>query len=69
MEMENKKVKLLMSAKDICAYASVSRTTLWRWVRDGKMTPPQKLGSSRFVRWKKEDVDRCLLAMLQPQTV
>lgn len=67
MDWKEKKPKLLMSTKDICAYASVSRTTVWRWVRDGKLARPSKIGE-RFVRWRKEDVDRCLMLMLEPQT-
>ncbi len=50
MSLDNHPARRLLSAKQVCALMSFSRTTLWRKVRDGKFPAPVKTGenSSRF---------------------
>ena len=36
---------------------AVHRTTLWRWVQDGKLPPPTKL-SPRCPRWREDVIAR-----------
>lgn len=42
--------------KQIAAYFSVSRATIWRWVRDGHLPPPTRL-SAGVTRWRWAEVE------------
>lgn len=44
--------------KQVCAVLSIGRSTLWRWVREGRIARPVRIG--RMTRWRISDV-RALL--------
>jgi predicted DNA-binding transcriptional regulator AlpA len=44
----------ILAAKELCLLLGISRVTLWRRVKDGKIKPPRKFGSAAF--WVKDDV-------------
>lgn len=41
----------------------VSKTTLWRYVKDGKFPAPKKLGRSAF--WVKEEVENAVRELVK----
>lgn len=45
----------LFSAKSLSKRWDISRTTIWRRVREGKLNPPKQYGQLR--RWTLEDVN------------
>jgi predicted DNA-binding transcriptional regulator AlpA len=45
-----------LSARSLAKRLAVHRTTLWRWVRDGKLPPPTKL-SPRCLRWREDVIE------------
>lgn len=47
-------VKTLFSAKTLSKRWDMSRTTIWRRVREGKLNQPKEFGNLR--RWTLEDV-------------
>lgn len=51
-------VKPLMDQKDVLATAKISRTTLWKMIKDGRFPKPIKIGSA--LRWKPETVQTWL---------
>jgi len=46
-----------LSPKALAERLAVNRSTLWRWVRDGKMPPPTEF-SPRCVRWREDEIER-----------
>ena len=42
----------LYSIDEVIAYTHISRTTLWRWIRDGRFPEPIRLSPRRRV-WKE----------------
>ena len=48
-------------AQELAAMLAVHRTTLWRWVRDGHLPRPVKLGPNT-VAWESTQVDAWLAA-------
>jgi len=42
----------LYSVAEVLAYTSISRQTLWRWIRDGRFPEPIRLSPRRRV-WKE----------------
>ena len=42
------------SDRDLARYFSVSRATIWRWARDGRLPAPEKL-SAGVTRWRWSD--------------
>ena len=52
----------ILRTTDVLALLRISRTTLWRRVRDGEFPPPVRLGGtrSRAVGWRRDDVERWL---------
>jgi len=42
-----------LAERQVCAVLQVSRSTLWRWVRDGRL-PRVRVG--RMTRWRVRDV-------------
>lgn len=42
------------SDRELARYFSVSRATIWRWARDGRLPPPEKL-SPGVTRWRWSD--------------
>jgi prophage regulatory protein len=48
-------------AQEFAAMLAVHRTTLWRWVRDGHLPRPVKLGPNT-VAWESTQIDAWLAA-------
>ena len=46
----------LIRQRDLCALLGISRSTLFRWERDGTFPRRLKLGPKR-VAWRKSDID------------
>ena len=46
----------LMTAKEIVAFFRVSRTTFYRWLRDGKFPAPVFAPSQKTRFWRRSDV-------------
>lgn len=46
----------LVSTKYVCEVLGISRTTLWRWLSDGRFPKPMQLGPMRTV-WQPCDID------------
>jgi predicted DNA-binding transcriptional regulator AlpA len=42
---------------DLAARFGVSRSTIWRWARQGRLPPPHRLGP-RTTRWPPEVLSR-----------
>lgn len=47
---------ILIHQRDLCALLGVSRSTLFRWERDGHFPRRIKLGPKR-VAWRKSDIE------------
>lgn len=48
-------IKKFLSAADLASRFGVSRATIWRWKREGKIPSPVYLGA-RCTRWREEDI-------------
>ena len=46
-----------LSERQLCARLGVSRTTLWRWMKDGHLPHSVQIGP-RCVRWRLEDIEQ-----------
>ncbi len=46
----------LIRCKALCHQLGFSRTTIWRWVREGTFPAPIKV-NAHSIAWRKEDVD------------
>ncbi len=53
--MKQKEKSPLYKAHDIRRIFGVTDMTIHRWIKDGKLPKPIKMGRIRY--WKKEDVD------------
>lgn len=53
-ESDNQRKNELVSADETAKVLGVKRNTLWRWARDGYLTPV-KIGRKRF--YKQADID------------
>ena len=55
----------ILRTVDVLALLRISRSTLWRRVRDGEFPQPVRLGGakSRAVGWRRTDVERWLEAL------
>jgi len=49
----------LLRDKAVCQLLSISRSYLWRMVRDGKLPKPVKLGP-KLTLWKRADIEPVL---------
>jgi len=47
----------IMKPLDVCAELSISRATLWRWLRAGKFPEPLMLSATR-IGWPRSEVHR-----------
>lgn len=56
-ELRERPLERLLSAADVKAYCKLSRTTLWRYTRDGHFPMPVRVGPRR-VLWRESDVVR-----------
>lgn len=45
-----------LSDKDLATRYGVSRATVWRWVREGHLPAPRKIGQSTS-RWPVSEID------------
>lgn len=52
--------EVLLRTKDVCLKLSISRTTLYRMVQDGRMPKPVYLGKG-YPRWPKSSIDALLV--------
>ncbi|MXY68667.1 MAG: AlpA family phage regulatory protein [Acidobacteriia bacterium] len=52
----------IMRIREVIEVTGLSRTTIWRRVRDHEFPVPLKLGSlkTRSVGWREEDIERWL---------
>jgi len=41
-------LKAKKKTRDICAQYGVSTITVWRWVRDGRLSKPQKINGRNY---------------------
>jgi len=55
--MKKPKLQMYFSDTEVGNYYSVSRYTIWRWVRESKFPPGKKLGSGS-TRWLKSDIEK-----------
>jgi predicted DNA-binding transcriptional regulator AlpA len=49
----------VLTFKDLCIRLDVSRTTLWRWQKDGTFPPPDGKLGRRFI-WTRQTYERWL---------
>ena len=52
----------LLNPQRACEYLGISKKTLYCWERDGKL--PRAVRCGRYVRWRKEDLDRWIDAQV-----
>jgi len=45
----------LIRASDVMEMLSISKATLWRWVNNGTIPDPVRIGRAR--RWHKQDIE------------
>lgn len=50
---------IFLSAADLAAMFSVSRTTIWRWSQIGVLPAPLK-NSTGITRWRQADIEACI---------
>lgn len=48
-----------LSVAEVRAALGLSRTTLWRMVRDGRIQPPRRLSAAR-VAWPQSEIEEFL---------
>ena len=48
-----------LSTKQLCEYLHISKATLWRYLKAGKLPQPKRL-SDRILLWEKKLVDQML---------
>lgn len=64
-----------LSRKDVCVRYQISRSSLYRRLREGKFPPPVKMaGSSRTLRWSSKDLeafelDKCEVSLGEPTDI
>jgi excisionase family DNA binding protein len=46
----------LLSARDVAELCGVTRRTVWRWVREGRLPEPRRITAST-VRWPADQVE------------
>ena len=53
----NTEQKYLSTDQVRLRYGGIGRTTLWRWVRDGRLPKPYKIGP-QYVAWLAAELDK-----------
>ena len=53
----------LLTVRDVAFRLNISVSTVWRWVRLGRLPPPCHF-STRLVRWRAEDLKACIAQRL-----
>lgn len=59
--MNNAATVKTMSSSQVCQAFHISRVTLWRWVKDGRLTPIESTAGNKKL-FKTEDVEKLLNA-------
>jgi len=54
----------LLTSADVMQKLGIGRTALWRWMKDGVLPPPIRIGK-RYMRWRPEDIE-AFIARQQP---
>jgi excisionase family DNA binding protein len=54
----------LLTIADICDYLQITRTTALKWVADGKLPPPIRLGVKTH-RWRFQEIEGALEKLSQ----
>ena len=49
----------VMRAKDVAAFMGCSISTVWKWVEQGLLPKPSRLGT-RFSFWRKSQIEAAL---------
>lgn len=49
----------LLNSVEVCAYLHISKATLWRYVKQGKIPQPKRLSRS-ILLWSKSALDEML---------
>ncbi len=50
----------LLSSKRLCELLDISRTTLWRAVKEGRLPPPRKIIEDGDNRWSESEIDEAV---------
>lgn len=58
-------INQLMTVSDVCAELSLSKSTIWRRVKDGTLPAPIKI-SERATRWFRSDIEAHLQSLRGP---
>ena len=61
---QNQITDRLISTKELAGYLSVHRTTISKWIIDGTVPPPIRLGNRN--RWRLSEVNECLERLRAP---
>lgn len=48
-----------LSTNGLCDYLSISKATMWRYLKSGKLPQPKRL-SDKILLWEKKLVDQML---------
>ena len=56
MNSEHAITRRWVSDKTLSEYYEVSRCTIWRWVKLGKLPPPKNIGH-RCTRWDFQEIE------------
>ncbi len=51
------------STKEVCGMFKISRSTLVRWLADGKFPPPRKIYSHSGNRWPQSQIEKVFESM------
>lgn len=54
--MKNHRPRKWASDKTLADYFDVSRNTIWRWTKDGKLPKPEKIGEN-CTRWDFDKIE------------
>lgn len=52
----------LLDIKEVAKRTSLSRTTIWRRLKDGKFPDPLRL-SEQCVRWREDDINAWVIGL------
>lgn len=47
------------SIMTLMALCQIAKSTVWKWIVEGRLPPPQKL-SAQCSRWRKADIQKAL---------
>jgi predicted DNA-binding transcriptional regulator AlpA len=55
----------LMRARDVRRALAIGRSTVWRWVAEGRLPPPIRMG--RVTAWRRSDIANLLDRLAREQ--